>query len=147
MSREYESNPRPEVEQHYHIRELIDRQEKRTADRNYHREQAKEMGEREALIADAKPVCLTDFWCSDCQKDFKSVAIKQVEIDWSNTKQNIAFYKTKCFCGKWAIRFITDKNRDGYWVRSRAVGADRGKFHNDLIQPHQSGFNLLFGKK
>ncbi len=135
------------TEEHFHIQELIKAQSKRTEDRNDSRNKLKESEERNDLIKDSKTVTLTDFWCTDCQKDFKGQAVKQVEIDWSNTKQSIAFYKTKCFCGKWAIRLITDKFKDGYWTQSRMLSAQRGIFHNDVIQPHETGYNMLYGRK
>lgn len=138
--------PKPLVEEHYHIQELIDRQEKRAGDRTYHQNRIKSLEDRDLVIKDAKLVCLTDFWCDSCVKDFKSVAIKQIEVDWSNTSQNIAFYKTKCWCGKWCIRFITDKHRDGFWTRSRLVNLDKGNHYNDTVQPHETGFNLLYKK-
>lgn len=139
--------PKPLVEQHYHIQELIDRQQKRVEDRNYHREKDKECEERDQLIQEAAVVALTDFWCEDCKLDFKSVAMKQVEVDWSNSTQNIAFYKAKCFCGKWCMRLITDKFRDGFWVRSKNIAKDRGKHYKDTLQPFETGFQLLYGKK
>lgn len=143
----YEHTPRPEIERHYHIKELIERQEKRTEDRQYHRNRAKEKEERDKIIQDAKPYLRTDFWCERCNKDFIAFAHKQVEVDWSCPSQNIAFYKTKCRKGHWCIRLITDKHRDGYWSKSRNVARDRGKHYADTIQPFQTGFNLLYGKK
>ena len=76
----------------------------------------------------------------------RNKTIRQEEIDWNNQEQTIAFYKTKCFCGKWCIRLVTDKLADGYWQRSRFVALDRGNHHSDLIQPFEEGFNLLYGK-
>ena len=140
-------SPRPNIEQHYHIRELIERQDKRSNDRIYHQERQATKDEREKLIADNKVKELVDFHCSDCKTDFKGEAIKQVEVDWSNETQNIAFYKTKCFCGKWCIRHITDRFRDAYWFKSRNVALDRGRHHNDILQPFETGYNLLYGKK
>lgn len=138
--------PKPLIEHHYHIQDLIDMQEKRTQDRIYHREKEKEREDRESTLADSKPVQVTDFWCSVCKEDFKSVSQRQIEDDWSKDGQRIAFYKTKCFHGHWCIRLITDKFADGYWTRSRRVAQDRGKHHNDTIQPFEEGFNLLYGK-
>lgn len=143
----YEHTPRPEIEHHYHIRELIENQEKRSSDRTQHRDKEKLAQEREDLIKDSKPFTLTDFWCNDCKEDFKAQSIREVEVDWSNESQRIAFYKTKHWCGKWCMRLITDRNRDPYWFKSKAVRADRGKHHNDLLQPFETGFNLLYGKK
>lgn len=139
--------PKPLIEQHYHITELIERQQKRTDDRNYHREKGKALEERNDLIRDSKLVTVTDFWCDDCRKDFKSMSIREVEIDWSNTLQNIAFYKTKCDCGKWCIRLITDRHKDAFFTKSKLMALDRGNHYADTVQPYESGFNLLYGKK
>jgi len=140
-------DPKPLLEEHYHIQELIERQEKRTEDRNYHRNIQKEKVENINLIKDAKLVDVLPFYCSDCKKDFVSMTIKQFEIDWSNSNQYIAYYKTKCDCGKWCIRHITDKFKDAYWFKSKKVSKDRGVHFADTIQPYESNFNLLYGKK
>lgn len=138
---------KPLIEEHYHIQELINSQEKRTEDRNLHREIEKSKADKGELIRESKAVVLTDFYCRKCQEDFKSVAIKQYEVDWSNESQHIAFYKTKCFKGHWCVRFITDKDRDPYWSKSKLVAIDRGRHSLDLLQPYQEGFNLLYGKR
>lgn len=144
----YEHTPRPEIEHHPYIKELIERQEKRTSDRNYHRNREKDLEERDALIKDARWLEVKDFWCEHCQKDFKAQEIKQIETDWSNPSQRIAFYKTKHKdCETWVIRFITDRWKDPYWYKSKRVRIDQGKHYNDTVQPHQTGFNLLYGRK
>jgi hypothetical protein len=140
-----EQTPHPLIEDHYHIQELIEGQEKRSNDRTYHQNRIKAIEERNELIRDNKDIVLTDFWCEECKKDFKSIAIKQIEDDWSSN-QLIAFYKTKCFKGHWCIRFITDKQRDGFWQKSRFVALDRGNHFRDIIQPFETGFNMLYGK-
>lgn len=144
----YEHTPRPEIEQHYHIRDLIEGQEKRTADKNAHRNRAKEREERNSLIRDAKWVEVKPFWCATCRTDFYAREVKHVEVDWTNTTQNIAFYKTKHkTCGEWTMRLITDRHKDAYWFKSKMVRADQGKHFKDTIQPFQTGFNLLYGKQ
>jgi hypothetical protein len=143
----YNEIPRPEIEQHYHIQDLIEAQEKRTTDRNYHRNRLKELAERESLIKDSQEKVLTDFYCDECKKDFKAEAIRQVEIDWSNSSQRIAFYKTKCFRGHWCIRLISDRHKDAFWQKSKLVQLDKGNNFRDTIQPFQTGFNLLYGHK
>lgn len=139
--------PKPLIEEHYHIQMLIDGQQKRSDDREYHRNKLKEKEERIKTIEESKLVSITDFWCDKCEQDFKSMTVRQFEIDWSNPSQYIAFYKTKCDKGHWCIRLITDKQKDGYWIRSKAVAHDRGIAHNDIIQPHETGFVALYGKK
>ena len=138
--------PKPLIEHHYHIQELIDAQEKRVEDRNRHREREKERAERDDIIKDAKVVVVTDFWCEHCKQDFKSMAIKQVEKDWT-ADQDIAFYKTKCDQGHWCIRLITDRQRDAFWVKSKLMVLDRGNHYADTLQPWETGFNLLYGRK
>lgn len=145
--REYDYVPRPKVEHHYHIKELIDAQERRASDRNYHRQKQKDRDEREKDIRDAQLFVLTDFWCHVCKTDFKSQTIKEVEQDWSCPSQRIAFYKTKCTKGHWCQRRITDKSSDGFLSRSKNIARDKGQHYADTIQPYQTNFNLLYGKQ
>lgn len=147
LKENHKYGPVPHTETHYHIQELIDRQEKRAADRILYRDKEKTSEERDSLIKDAKVVTLTDFFCTQCEKDFKGIAALQVEGDWSNLEQRIAFYRTKCFKGHWCMRLVTDRHRDSYWTRSKAVHRDRGRHFADTIQPHESGFQLLYGRK
>lgn len=142
----FNQTPHPDIEDHHYIQDLINGQEKRSDDRTFHRERKKTLAERDDLIADSKWVALTDFWCNVCKVDFKSQAVKQVERDW-NANQSIAFYKTKCFKGHWSIRLITDKHRDGFYQRSKLMALDRGNHALDTIQPWETGFNLLYGKR
>ena len=145
--RDYDYIPRPLVEDHYHIRELIEAQEKRALDREIHRKRAKTQEERESDIKTAKIKETKMFYCERCKKDFVAEAIKQVESDWTNTNQRIAFYKTKCFCGTWSIRHITDIYKDSYFLRSRKVRQDQGSHFADMIQPFQTNYELLYSKK
>lgn len=137
--------PRPFAEDHYYIQHLIDVQEKRSADRIYHQNRVKD--EREELIADSKLVVVTDFWCDRCQQDFKSQAIREIETDWSNSSQRIAFYRSKCDRGHWCIRLITDRHKDAFYYKSKRLAADRAVHSLDMLQPGDTGFNLLYGKK
>lgn len=144
----YEHTPRPEIEQHPYIRMLIEGQEKRTEDRNLHRNREKALAERQQEIDSVKAVDVIEFYCSHCQEDFAHIAFKQVEVDWSNSSQNIAFYKGKHEeCGNWAIRHITDRFRDPYWYESKQVANDRGKHFADLLQPFETGYQLMYGRK
>lgn len=137
----------PLIEEHYHIQELINAQEKRANDRDYHHNRIKETEERNTVLADSKLVTITDFWCDKCHKDFKSQAVRQIETDWTNTKQKVAYYKTKCFQGHWCIRLITDKNKDAFWTKSKLMAKDRANNINAILQPFETGYNLLYGHK
>lgn len=145
--RDYENIPRPAVEYHPHIRELIERQEVRTADRIYHQNKEKLAAERNAEIKDTKPREIKEFYCGECREDFFSWTIKQVEVDWTNKTQYIAFYRAKCARGHWCQRLITDRFRDNFYYRSRKVHRDRGVHYADTVQPHETGFQLLYGRK
>ena len=138
--------PKPLIEEHYHIQELINSQEKRHEDRITSRNKKKSIEERDGDIHQAKPFVQTDFWCDTCKKDFKSQSIKQIEDDW-NADQRIAFYKAKCHRGHWAIRHITDREKDGFNYKSKLLALDRGNHHNDTVQPWESGFQMLYGRK
>lgn len=139
--------PKPLVEEHYHIDDLISAQERRSDDRTYHRERKAQLEENAKLIASDADFVLKEFWCNTCQLDFVSETVKQVEDDWNCPGHQIAFYRTKCFKGHWCIRLITDRFLDGYFMRSKHLARDRAKHYQDTLQPFQDGYNLLFGKK
>jgi len=140
-------SPKPEIELHPHIQMLIDSQEKRTIDRTRHREKLKIDDERNEDIKARESYGIIEFFCNRCDEDFANFAHKHVEVDWSNSTQYVAYYKSKHDCGNWVIRHITDKNSDPYWSESELVAIDRGKNHNALIQSFQTGYNLLYGRK
>ena len=139
--------PRPQIEEHYHIQELIDAQQKRVDDRVSAQNRAKLLEDREDYIKDSKLVVITDFWCKTCKKDFKAQSIRMIEKDWSNPNQRIAFYRTKCEKKHWCIRLITDKSMDSFWSKSKLIAKDRANHSLDTLQPWQTGFNLMYGKK
>jgi hypothetical protein len=141
------NTPKPLVEEHYHIQKLIEAQQKRANDRTEYREREKARDERLSELRDAKPIVINDFYCDQCRKDFKAVAVIHIEDDWTCAGQLIALYKSKCrTCSKWSARLVLDKFKDPFYYRSRAVRLDRGKYHADLVQPHEDNFNLLYGK-
>lgn len=135
--------PKPLIEEHYHIQELIDRQQKRYDDKEYHKNADAVRYEREKDIAEAKNVDVKPFFCVKCQKDFVSITYKQID-NWGDS----ACYKTKHKpCDSWCMRLITDSWRDAFWTRSKLLAKDRRDHALDMIQPHMTGFNTLYGKK
>lgn len=137
-------SPKPLIEEHYHIQELIERQNKRSEERTYFQEKIKIGEERIKEISDAKLMAQADFLCLKCGDEFKGVAVRQVEVPFNGPP--IAYYKHKCDKGHWCMRYITDKWKDPYWIRSKAVFRDKGKNFKDTIQPSEEGFNLLYKK-
>lgn len=142
----FDQTPHPNIEDHYYIQELIQGQERRHADRVAAQNRVKSLEERDKLIEDSKLFTLTDFWCDECKVDFKAQAVKQIEDDW-NANQRIAFYKTKCWRGHWCIRLVTDRHKDAFFYRSKFMALDRGNHFADTVQPFETGFNMLYGKK
>jgi hypothetical protein len=138
--------PKPLIEEHYHIEELIDRQEARVKDRRYHKERIKLREERDKEIATTKLVQNMNFYCERCKEDFVAQSIRQIEVDWTNENQNIAFYRSKCSKGHWCIRLITDKHLDSYFARSLLLAQDRRKHRLDVLQNYETGYNLMYGK-
>lgn len=144
---DYDTTPRPNLEWHPQIRELITTQDKRALEREQSRTRKQSYEERNEDIKKAPWKETKAFYCESCRKDFIGEAIKQVEADWSNTSQSIAFYKTKCFCGKWAMRHITDIHQDRYFAKSKIIAAHRMKHAMDILQQFQTGYNLVWGKR
>jgi hypothetical protein len=142
----YEHTPRPRIEDHYHIRELIEAQERRHADRTDYRTRLKDSQERAQSIKDTKIKDTKAFWCRTCKEDFLAEAIKDISTDWSCPIQDIAVYRTKCFKGHWCMRLITDTHKDAYWTRSRRVAVDKGQHYADTLQPYETGFNMMYKK-
>ncbi len=137
-----DNTPHPLIEDHYHIRELIYRQEKRTADRAYHQEIEKRRDQEIKDIAGFKDIETLDFWCDKCKVDFIGRARKQMD-SWAP----IAYYKIKHMCGTWTLRRITDRFNDEYWFKSKKVAMDRGRMAIDALQPFESGYNMIYGKR
>lgn len=134
--------PHPVIEDHYHIRELIAGQEKRVADRTRHREIEKQRDASLKDIAGFKDIELLDFYCPHCDLDFIARAKKQID-SWAP----IAYYKTKHRCGTWCIRHITQRDKDPYFYRSKKVARQRAENYKETIQPFETGFNMLYGKR
>ena len=137
----YEHTPRPEVEQHYHIRDLIEAQEKRSADRTHNQNIEKQRDSFAKEVAGFKSIEVLDFWCDTCRIDFIARARKQID-GWAE----IAYYKIKHRCGEWSLRRITDRVMDNYFFRSRRVASDRGAMFKDALQPFETGYNMLYKK-
>lgn len=142
----YEHTPRPLTESHPHIRELIERQDRRAQDRSYHQDRVKGLDDRNSYIKAAKKEDTLPFYCDECREDFFGDAVLQVELDWT-ANQSIAFYRTKCFKGHWVMRLVTDQHKDSYFFRSRVVARDRGLHADDTLQPWETNFNLIYGRK
>ena len=89
--------PKPLIEEHYHIQELIERQEKRSAERTYFQEKQKLGAERIKEIQEAKMMVAAEFLCLKCGDEFRGVAVRQVELPFNDVE--IEFLKALAFKG------------------------------------------------
>lgn len=109
---------------------------------DYDRRREKARTKTATLIKDAPPIITLDFWCRRCSIDFTGTGFKKITelID-----ELIAYYVGRCpKCRREAIRRITDKVNDEFYLRSKKVWSDRFRFAADTLQPNQWGFNTLY---
>lgn len=85
------------------------------------------------------------FLCRKCGKDYVPKRIVKVEQqDW-NTNGVFRFWRSK-HCGEWNVRLITDKITDKFFIKSPSVIRDRRLHRLDLLQPQETGFDMLYRK-
>lgn len=127
------------------IDKLLRNLERRRAEREEYRLQVKLKSERDKDI-DQAPQFLEncEFWCDECNKDFTAWGFKCVETDWSYPTWRIAYYKGKCPKGHKAIRRITDKPLDPYFIKSLMLKKQRVDYKKDLLQEGDVGFKMLY---
>lgn len=84
-----------------------------------------------------------DFWCCECQEDFRSPAVKsryRLEGDV------IATLRGECpECGEVAIRYATHRDQDPYYQKSTKIRRQRNKFVVDMLQGQEYGFRTHYG--
>jgi len=73
--------------------------------------------------------------------------IREDERDWGNPDETVSFYRTKCPLNHRCIRLALDKYKDSYFELSRKVAADRGKHAVDILQPFESGYEMMYSHK
>jgi hypothetical protein len=86
------------------------------------------------------------FYCKQCKKDyFPKRVVKVEQNDW-NTGGVFRFWRSK-HCGVWNVRLISQKLHDKFFIKSPSVCRDRRRFKEDMLQPTESGFQMLYGAK
>jgi hypothetical protein len=86
------------------------------------------------------------FYCSKCEEDYYPRRVYKREVqDW-NTK-GIFRYWTSNHCDTWNTRLITDKVKDKFFINSPSVQRERRLRKLDMLQPGETGFNMLYGNK
>lgn len=83
------------------------------------------------------------FYCRVCKKDYFPKRIVKVEQqDW-NTHGIFRFWRSK-HCSIWNIRLITQKVNDKFFIKSPSVCRDRRLNKEALLQPGETGFDMLY---
>ena len=85
------------------------------------------------------------FYCKQCKKDYFPRRIVKVEQNDWNTGGTFRFWRSK-HCGVWNVRLITQKIKDKFFIKSPSVRRDRRLHKLYMLQPQESGFNMLYGK-
>ncbi len=85
------------------------------------------------------------FYCSKCKKDYFPRRIVKVEQNDWNTGGTFRFWRSK-HCGIWNIRLITQKIKDKFFIKSPSVCRDRRLHQLDMLQPFQTGFDMMYKK-
>ncbi len=121
------------------------------ADREHRQAQEQDAHDRQRAIADAPPHKLEDFWCDTCQVDFSAPALKRVnwifDIDHNRLeapKEWRGWYEGNCERGHLALRRITDKVFDPYYLRSQWVKRQRIDHADDFLTPEDYRFRLKY---
>jgi hypothetical protein len=118
---------------------------KRRAEREAYRLEEQMKGARDKEIETASQYTKNcEFWCEECQLDFTAWGFKCVESDWTIPNWRIAYYKGKCPKGHKAIRRITDKPLDPYFIKSLILKKQRVDYKRDILQENDFGFNMLY---
>jgi len=79
----------------------------------------REMVKRENDINENIPAQI--YYCTDCKKDYiRNRSFKVEEVNW-NGEAPFRYWKTKHSCGKWCIRYITNKLKDPFWRKSKVM--------------------------
>lgn len=100
---------------------------------------------RQNEIKNAPHLANHSFFCDACERDFDGVGVKVVRIPKGSVW--FAYYVGICPCGAHAIRRITDKLSDPYYLKSEKIRREQGMFHDDMLEPAHPRFRQLYPKQ
>ena len=131
------------------IEKLEQRLEKRFQQRDREKEIEYAKYENQKDVQEALQTPITDFYCKKCNCDYEDLnASPIIETDWTQKGKYLVYVNSKHKkCSTWNRRYATNKNLDPYWVKSPKMKRDQGNYYRDMIQPHESGFDMLYGRK
>ena len=96
------------------------------------------------VIREAYETTRMDFWCEECQKDFTSDAYKVIGEagQWP-----VAWYAGLCPENHVCIRYITDKENDSYYWKSKMIREQRHEMADAMLIPSDPRFKLVYPEK
>jgi hypothetical protein len=111
--------------------------------------------EREQLryqeYQDAPEQTQMGFWCRACNADFEAPALKTFAMGFDVDKgcayailPLFAFFVGHCPKGHKAIRHISDKHTDPYYMESAMLKQQRLALADDLLQPDDPRFRIKY---
>lgn len=81
------------------------------------------------------------YWCTMCLRDYDATGKLLIE---GHGRNQSGVYVSECPDGHKNYRYVTDKTNDPYFTRSRRVQADRSRYADDFLNPHDPRFKQLY---
>jgi len=86
------------------------------------------------------------FYCDKCKQDYTPERIYKREVkDWNNNG-TFRYWQSK-HCSKWNTRLISEKIKDKFFIKSPSIIRERRLRKQEMLQPGQSGYDMLYGRK
>lgn len=123
------------------LNKIVDRNIREREELEEVQRKIRELNERWEEVQKAPDYKRLDFWCSECKKDFQATGTKH-EIE----TYKIGKYEARCLCGNKCRRIIGEYDWD-YYQNSELIKQQRARYSKDILQPHEYGFETLYGKK
>jgi len=96
------------------------------------------------IIRDAYENTRMDFWCEECEKDFTADAYKVIG---EAGRWPVAWYVGLCPENHKCIRYITDKENDSYYWKSKMIREQRHEMEDAMLIPSDPRFKLVYPEK
>jgi hypothetical protein len=107
-----------------------------------------ERQDRERAIKEALDIVPNlEFWCDKCSKDFIGQGYKVRLVLPVKDKTPIGYWYGYCPQRHYAVRRITDKSYDPYYLKSKMVLAQAIQYADDLLTPDDPRFALRYPKE
>lgn len=122
--------------------------QQRIADLNFEFTKDRERKKRRKIAAsflrDTPEEFLTyEMWCDDCDGDMR---VRVVRCARTLNDEQVISWRGRCpECDEPLVRFVTHRREDPYYVKSRMMRIQRGKYIDDVLQAGDYGFRMKYG--